>query len=441
MKKIRKVLAKLLTFWIPVSSIRKKLRAKINADNEAFLNIVPEIKNTHKKYKKTLKELKAKIKNGKKVRVAFFVIFDSIFQAAPLYEKMLNDDLFDPFIVIIPDISRGEANMFFHMNQTYETLSKKYENVFKSYDEHSKTFIDFVERCDLMCSMNPYDVMTHELYRIERYSQLDILTFHINYGFFPDYYAIKHIINLKSINLLWKYFADTKFNYKDFAKYTYCKGKNAVLSGYCKMDKLHDVEKIKLKRPKIIIAPHHTINTPIFPLSNFLEYHELFLELPQKYPEIDFVFRPHPLLFVALANSELWGQERVDNYIKKITSYKNVEYQNNGDYFETFVNSSAIIHDCASFVMEYLYTGHPACYMLKSPNEIKDIFAPIGQKSLANYYHAYNKEEIIKFIDNVVINNNDHMKEGRIKFAQNEIMLNYPNVSDFILEYLKMELL
>ena len=91
--------------------------------------------------------------------------------------------------------------------------------------------------------------------------------------------------------------------------------------------------------------------------------------------------------------------------------------------------------------MEYLYTGHPACYMLKNKEEISKIFAPIGQKCLANYYKAFNKQEIIKFIEDVVLRDDDPMKAGRYAFAQKEIMVNYPNATDSIIKNIKEELI
>ncbi|MBO6038197.1 MAG: hypothetical protein J6P29_06590, partial [Acetobacter sp.] len=136
----------------------------------------------------------------------------------------------------------------------------------------------------------------------------------------------------------------------------------------------------------------------------------------------------------------VWGKEKVDDYIKKISSFSNVEYQEGGDYLETFVNSDAIIHDCASFMMEYLYTGHPAMYLLKNKEVIEEIFASIGQKCLEHYYQAFNEQDIINFIEEVVLKDNDPLKEERIKFAKEEIMINYPHVADFILQHIKDEL-
>ena len=77
-------------------------------------------------YKLSVMRLKAKISQNEKIKVYFLVIYDSVFPAAPVFEKMLNDNIFEPCVVVIPDISRGYQNMFYQLDKTFDTLSKKY---------------------------------------------------------------------------------------------------------------------------------------------------------------------------------------------------------------------------------------------------------------------------------------------------------------------------
>jgi len=196
-------------------------------------------------------------------------------------------------------------------------------------------------------------------------------------------------------------------------------------------------------RKRIIIAPHHTVADEFketFGLSNFLKYADFFLNLPRIYPEIDFIFRPHPLLFVTLEREDVCGKEKSDAYLKKLLSFNNVIYSNGGTYYDIFLNSDAIIHDCSSFLVEYLITGYPCCYMLKSNKQIDDLFTEFGKECLSYYYKAFNENEILYFIDNFVIAGNDIDKEKRIKFANQKLMINYPNVSEKILSEIKNEI-
>ncbi|MBO6036500.1 MAG: hypothetical protein J6P38_05410 [Acetobacter sp.] len=422
--------------------IKRKIKEKIREKKR-----IKRLKSYHTRYRIKIKALK-KV-SEKKIKVVFLVTLDNRFSAKPLFEKMLNDDLFDPFILVIPTVSWGEK--FHMMERAYERFVGLYGKsyVLNSYDDHQKTFIDYSSGVDIAVFDTPYETSeTYEQYTITYYAEKQILPIYISYGLCPDgVWGRDHIMTLESLALCWKVFVETKDNFDDFCQYSIMKGRNAVLSGYCKIDDLAKVEKKKSERKKIILAPHHTVMASYLPLSNFLAYHDFFLELPQKYPQIDWVFRPHPRFIAVLSGDTLydkpvegWGKERVEAYIKKISSFPNVEYQEGGDYFETFVNSNAIIHDCGSFMMEYLYTGHPCLYLLKNKQAIREVFASIGQKCLEHYYQAFNTQDIIDFIDNVVLKENDPMKDRRIKFAKEEIMVNYPHVADFILNDIKGEL-
>ena len=205
------------------------------------------------------------------------------------------------------------------------------------------------------------------------------------------------------------------------------------------MDDYIDYEnKNKSDRKTIMIAPHHSIDggyNKALSLSNFAKYSKLFLELPDMYPELDFIFRPHPALFYCLVEKGGWTQEQVDNYIQEMKSKKNVSYDDGGDYFKSFSKTDGIIQDCGSYLVEYFYTEKPQCYMLKQEKDIDEKFVELGKKCLENCYIAYEKEAIIDFIENVIIRENDPKKEARIDFARNVVKFNYPNVSQKMYEH------
>ena len=55
-------------------------------------------------------------------------------------------------------------------------------------------------------------------------------------------------------------------------------------------------------------------------LSNFLIYSEFFIDIAKKYTNIDFIFRPHPLLFINL--EKYWKKTSTAIYIKTIKTIK-----------------------------------------------------------------------------------------------------------------------
>lgn len=382
-------------------------------------------------------KVKLSFKYNGKIRVAFFVIYDSVFPAETIYETMIKDLNFDPLIIVIPDIARGEENMFYQLNKTYNSLSKKYDCVIQSYDQTTKNFVDYSNYYDLVCTANPYDSMTHEYYRIKT-SLNKKLFFFINYGYPSINYAKKHVFNIPELSKIWKYYIESENLLHEYKSSMLNGGENLIVAGYPKMDSLYDIIPVKRYRKRIIIAPHHTVRDDFtLHISNFIRFSNFFLKLPCMYPEIDFVFRPHPLLKSQLENSDIWGIEKTEKYFNDISKLQNVEYQEGGEYLQTFVDSDGIIHDCSSFLAEYLYTEKPCCYILTDEAQINSVFMKNGIEMLEHYYLAYSEKNIIDFIENVIINSYDEKKYDREKFIKNILRYNYPSVSEFILNDLR----
>ena len=402
----------------------------------AFISHI-EMYNVQRKYPKIARKLAKKVKNREKIRVCFSVVFDSVFSAKPVFEKMLEDEMFEPFILVIPDVSRGEENMFYQMDKTYKALSSQYKEVYRSYDYDKKEFTDWSDKSDMVFFANPYDSMTHKLYKIEHAAKCQKLCLYTSYGYVASnlHYSL---YSDTEFNCLWKIYALEKYEY-DALRKNLLNPNAAKLAGYCKMDSLVKINSIERNRKKIIIAPHHTIGSDGLAMSNFLKYYEFFLEIPKKYPDIDFVFRPHPLLFVTVINNKIWTKEKVEKYISCMKAIPNVEYQDGGDYFDTFVNSDGIIHDCGSFSAEYLFTSHPCCHLSKT--KINDAGSnEFHRQCIKQYYEAFTEEDVINFIENVIIQGKDVMKQKRNEFFEKVLRNNYPNTSDYIFNDIKREL-
>ncbi len=393
------------------------------------------IERIHNNYQKTIKRLQKKIQKGEKIRVCFFVMRDSMFQTRPLFEKMLQTNLFIPFIVVIPDISRGKQFLFSQMEKTYKYLAKQYRDVYMSYNYDSKQFMDWSKDIDIAFFNNPYDEATHQFYRIRRHAKKGILTCYTEYAYTISNRYYRLIKEEVIYDILWKIFALEKLELAALQQ-NKINGTNAILTGYCKMDEFITYQKAIRQRPKIIIAPHHSVGKVELALSTFLQYSTFFLSLPARYPQIDFIFRPHPLLWIHLVQRNFWKEQQIGEYIQQISSYPNVEYQNGENYLETFANSDGLIHDCGSFSAEYLFTGNPCCYLLKSPSMTKQNSNCFHRQCLAVHYQAYQEQDIIRFIEQVILNKQDPLKEQRYKFYEQAIKENYPNTSSVILHHI-----
>lgn len=393
--------------------------------------------------KRVQEQLINKIKAQKKpIRICFAVVYDSVFQGEPLFMQLLNDKDFSPFILVIPDIARGRENEKFQLQKTLKSLRKKYgDKVQSSYSYQDKRYKDYSEEIDIICTANPYDQMTHPLYSITYLSQ-KCLPIYFNYAYPNDHYSYTHIASTLPLSLMWKYFTESDKVTQTFKEHMLNNGANLVTVGYIKMDRLAEQKKRPSKRKSIIIAPHHSVGQQfknVYNISTFMQHADLYQKLPELYPEIDFIFRPHPLLFPTLAKNDIWGKEKTEAYFREIQSHNNMTWQNGGDYFETFTNADGMIHDCGSFVSEFVYTGKPMCFLLSHEKNIDYFFMENGAEILRNSYLAYTSDDIRKYIEQVIICGNDE-KSAQMAKSRLTTMVNYPNATSIALQHIKQSL-
>ena len=394
----------------------------------------------HRQNKVIVDSLRRELRTRKLV-VAFMVIFDKVFQAEPVFNLMLESNIFSPIIVVIPDVHHDKNNTLNNLCTSYSKLKKKYgDKVYSSYDFENRKYIDISSMIDIVCSANPYDEITHEFYKINYLRvKKNILPFYINYGY-PGVLFGRKVFSFQSCSLAWKYFIENQFVNQELIENEIIFGMNAVVVGYPLLDAFSSaIDKSKETRYKktIMISPHHTIDYNALPLSNFLLLSEFFLELPKLYKDIRFIFRPHPLLYSALCKHKLWGEEKTKTYYQTMASYDNVEIDTEPNFIDSFMKCDGIIHDCSSFVAMWLFTGKPGCFVVSSNEKLEEIFMPFGQKMVKNYYVVNNKQGILNYINQVILNEKDVMKTKRIAFVDKHLKVNYGNSSRVIVDYLE----
>ncbi|WPR73252.1 CDP-glycerol glycerophosphotransferase family protein [Flavobacterium sp. NG2] len=398
------------------------------------------IKTSPKRHLKTLE-----IVNGKdNVKVAFFLIHESVWKYDLLFNLMLKHPRFEPQIFVCPVVNYGKANMLFEMNKSYESFKKKGYNVIKTYDEETGAYLDIKNTFspDVIFYTNPYHGLIDSKYYIDQFS--DVLTCYVPYAVMTTNY--ESFYNLDFHNLVWRIFSETPIHKKIAIEKQNNKGENNIVTGYPGFDQLLINKKPNSKvwknsnpnLKKIIWAPHHLMNE-LNKVSNFLEYCDLFLELAVKYEDkIQIAFKPHPLLRVKLEKDPNWGKEKTDVYYGKWMNLTNGQFEN-AEYTDLFLTSDAMIHDCGSFMSEYLITGKPSLFMVRNES-IMNEWSEFGEKAVAVHYQSRNKQELIDFIENTVIGENDLMKEVRTDFVEN-VLLQKNNVtaSETILNYLERQ--
>jgi CDP-glycerol glycerophosphotransferase (TagB/SpsB family) len=304
------------------------------------------------------------------------------------------------------------------MHQTEDFARERGYKYISAYNWEKCEWRDIKKLCspDVVFFTKPYKD-TLPAYHIYHYT--DVLTLYVPYGI--NCMRLYHNnYELPFQSLLWKFLVETDFQKHYAEQYEHSKGDNVEVVGTLVMEKLMQEEymakdvwkKQEKKKKRIIWAPHHTVDY-LFNFSNFLNYCEDMLRLAEKYKEeVQFAFKPHPVLKFKLIN--IWGKEKTDAYYKHWEQLYNGQIEQ-GDYIDLFKTSDAMIHDCGSFTVEYLYTQKPVLFQIRD-EKVKDEFNSFGQLCFEKHYHAYSIEETEAFIRDVVIADNDPKKEDREQF-------------------------
>jgi hypothetical protein len=378
----------------------------------------------------------AGIQNKNKIKIVFFLIHHADWKYDSVYHLLDADKRFEPVVVVCPYALYGEEFMLNVMGKAYEVFKKDGYNVVKSFDKASGKWLDVKKELqpDVVCFTSPWKLTRLE-YQLDNF--LDTLTCYVPYGYETSHLH-KEYYNGEMQNFVWRFFLENNFHKALSEKYSGNKGNNVVVTGYPGMDRFqvgdkkpNDVWKIKDKRIKRVIwAPHHSIPGMGASLdySTFMEYHETMLLMADRFKnEIQFAFKPHPILKEKLSNDEIWGRQKAGEYFQKWENLNNGQLEE-GDYMDLFFTSDAIIHDCGSFVAEYLYTGKPVLYLMRDQH-IYERFNEVGQMALKTFYQGYNVESISWFLQNVVLGENDTMKIQRDELYNNVIKAPGPHTA------------
>ena len=161
------------------------------------------------------------------------------------------------------------------------------------------------------------------------------------------------------------------------------------------------------------------------------------LNYAKKHPEINWIFKPHPNLRHMLITTKTMNETEIDAYWASWAKVGQVHEV--GDYLDLFEQSSLMITDSGSFLTEYFYTSQPVIHLRRADSVP---FNSSVKKIIENYYQAYNQEELEKYLDMILVDKKDPMKEQRLKALNSDnFKLQYAakNILDDIKKELKID--
>ena len=394
-----------------------------------------------RKVQKQKKKLEYQLINEKpqKIKVAFLVLNASIWKYDILFQKMLEDELFEPIIFICPHKQLTSKQRKEEIELIFNQFNELSYPILRPYDENNELLdLKQIFQPHLVFFTNPHD-LSYSYFTIKHFN--DVLTAYAPYSIMAtkmpnlQYDKLFH-------NLLWRMYNETPIHHEMAKKYSRIKGKNSKVAGASIVETLtyskskNQAWNCESDKIKIIYAPHHTFNDlEEMNFSTVIENGYFMLEMAKKYhKQIHIAFKPHPLLKHKLYECIEWNKDKTDRFFKAWEEYDNTQIEQ-GDYTALFQGSDAMILDSISFITEYLFVDKPALFLLKN-KETLNCFNEYGIKALENLEWAFNHTEIENFIKNT-LDGIDSKKEKRAEFLATNFTFNNTNFSDFIINDIK----
>lgn len=357
-----------------------------------------------------------KIRRKGIIRFGFLLQELAQWKSESLYKAMLAHPRFEPVICISPSLK------YFGAERALIDYCEEKGYAYTLLDS-DKTISEQVN-LDLLVPEKPYQEETQELHRIDNNRSILFVVIPYYLGTITEDWVVNQRVNL----LCWRQFVDNESCRESWARVHRLKGITYSVTGTPVMDELlipkedlPDPWPVSDGRKRIIYSPHHTIAEMYWQgigYSTFLDYCDAMLELRDKYrDQVYFVFKPHPFLRIKLAR--LWGEERAEAYFRKWEK-PGCSHVEQGKYLSLFKHSDALIHDCGSFTVEYMYMDRPVMYLIRDEAHA-DNMIPYAKEAFDLHYKGKCTDDIDLFIQHVIAGY-DPLKEKRMAFKNHHLL-------------------
>lgn len=357
-------------------------------------------------------------RNHMPIKVVFFVNDLSMWKNEALFQLLLKDSTrFTPIIISFILPSNTRQTIVRVQNSLSDYCSQHGFPYVNMYDEENDCLLDIKQISpDIVFYSQPYNA-GYKQYRIEKLWKHSIFVY-------SPYCLLmeneKRFYDTLLLNLAWRDFVPTKYHYIESQKLKFNHARNSVIVGHPLFEILTEERPEKKlwkdgNSKRIIWAPHHTIyGSDLLHYGTFLRYYDFMLDLANRYNDrIQIAFKPHPALKERLYMHPEWGKERTDDYYEKWDNMPN-SFVADGEYVDLFRSSDAMIHDCSSFIGEYLAINKPILFL---DNELDTgILNSFGSACFELNYKGSNVDSIEAFINDIVLCGNDPLEEKRRSF-------------------------
>ena len=396
---------------------------RINSENSQFERI-------QRNNCRTLRKLRIASKT-RKLRVAFLVGENAKWACQSLYEEFERSQRFEPVILVTADRQGNRSNieLIKKVNETYNFFKSRNMNTQFAYDVTTLQYLDLRQfKPDIVFYQQPWAIdNVQSTMAVSKFA----LSCYVPYSIAGTTEAMVHCPKTFLYGI-WRHFIISSSLGDEYKSWMLANKESLIITGHPKLDAYNNG--IINDMHYIIYAPHFAMKNSILKLSTFDWSGHYILDFAKMHNELRWVFKPHPLFKFQIMKDGIMTESEIDDYYDEWARIGMVYDQ--GDYFDIFKNSDALITDCSSFLSEYLPTKMPVVHLISenmvAPN-------PVSKVTSSHYYKAHNTTELEFYLNDVIINKNDPLKDKRVEDIS-VLNLDGISASSKILNHIKKEL-
>ena len=378
---------------------------------------------------------------------------DEFCHLSSLYRAFLRDSRFTPFVIpygiIHQDTGCTSDSQEYREFLEGEGFSLAEIPQLHEPEAADETVIEVQEEpdsFDLVITFLPYEGLLDE--HLLRWIRTKRLCY-VPYGA-----SINHVVFKNPFfDACWRIFVDHEIIRREFAKRrgSAWTAQKCVVSGLPKLDAFRQsTANLKGYWPKrrtpetkrVLILDHWTLEwsdpdaggLKRNGYSQFRWLADVLLELPVRYPEVDFSFRPHPFLFGNLVSAGITTTEALNQFVDVFQTFPNAVFDNlSTDYILVFKDSDGMIASGISCWAEYLPSGKPILLLEKGDGDDLNEF---GSVLVEAHHRGRDGKAIHQFIEEVILSGKDALRDKRIALAKEHLHLHEEGAGNFIVTHL-----
>lgn len=361
-----------------------------------------------------LTELLDTFPRKEKIEIVFIIYMPEVFSSfQSIYEAAMADEKFSVHILAQPHVDNQQGLQ--GQNPAYNYLRNLYPNVINAY-ENGKWFDLQSLNPDYVFYTRPYNYQYYSSYwpkEVRHYAKVCFHQYSYDMDKSADFFIVYNYSFMQNVALC---FNSAKSIGNKVSKRIVSKRRQypqVHCLGFTRFDLLQKelIANIDTSEKKTILwLPRWAaVKKQGKRQGHFFYYIENFLNFAERNKNVNFIIRPHPLMFANFIALGLYKQEDIDLLYNRCAKLGNVCIDTDKSYFPSLKQADILFSDYTALLVEFFVTGKPIIYC-----DDASTFNPEMKRMDKCFYHL-NKWDDIEEQLSKLLKEEDILKEERLK--------------------------